>query len=185
MKFSIVTVSFNSEKTIEETIQSVISQTYKNYEYILVDGGSFDNTLKIVNKYSNYFSKIISEKDFGIYDAINKGIKQASGDVISILHSNDIFFNNQTLSNVYKYFSINQKLNILLGAVSYKKDFNKKKISRYYSAKFFRPWMLRFGISPPHPSSFIKREIYKKYGFYEDSYQIAGDFDIKAGENEP
>jgi glycosyltransferase involved in cell wall biosynthesis len=178
MKISIITISKNSESTIERTICSVINQDYKDLEYIIIDGGSADLTVSIINKYKEKVNHIISESDKGIYDAINKGISLSTGELVCILHSNDIFFNNQTLSKVYKYFYNDQNLNILLGAVSYKKDFNKKSTSRYYSARFFRPWMLRFGISPPHPSSFIKRKVYDRYGFYNDTYQIAGDFDI-------
>ena len=109
MKFSIVTVSFNSEKTIEETIKSVVSQTYKDFEYILVDGGSSDNTLEIANRYKKYFKYIISEKDNGIYDAINKGINLTSGNIISILHSDDLYYSENVLLDV-KIFLIKIKI---------------------------------------------------------------------------
>ena len=115
MKFSIVTVSYNSEKTIEETIRSVIFQSCKDYEYILVDGGSTDNTLNIVNNYKKYFNKIISEKDNGIYDAINKGIKVASGEIISILNSDDIYYSNNVLSDVENVFENDQNYKCVIG----------------------------------------------------------------------
>jgi glycosyltransferase involved in cell wall biosynthesis len=178
MKISIITICKNSESTIERTICSVLNQDYKDLEYIVIDGLSTDSTISIINKYRGKINHVISESDKGIYDAINKGISISTGELLCILHSNDIFFNNQTLSNVYKYFFNNQNLNILLGAVSYKKDFNKELVSRHYSVRFFKPWMLRFGISPPHPSSFIKKKIYQEYGIYDNSYIIAGDFDI-------
>jgi glycosyltransferase involved in cell wall biosynthesis len=178
MKISVITVCLNSERTIEKTLQSVCNQDYENKEYIVIDGLSTDSTMSIINNYKQKIDHLITESDKGIYDAINKGILLSSGEIICILHSNDIFFNNHVLSNVFEYFYNNKKLNILLGAVSYKKDFNKKTISRYYSARFFKPWMLRFGISPPHPSSFIKKKIYQEYGIYDKSYLIAGDFDI-------
>ena len=104
MKVSIITVSLNSEKTIEKTINSVVSQDYNDIEYIIIDGGSKDNTLKIVNKYQNYITKIISEKDKGIYDGINKGIQIATGDVISLIHSNDIFVNTNVISKIDNIF---------------------------------------------------------------------------------
>jgi glycosyltransferase involved in cell wall biosynthesis len=180
MKISVITVCLNSEGTIEKTLQSVCNQDYKNKEYIVIDGLSTDSTMSIINKYKQKIDNVISESDKGIYDAINKGISVSSGEIICVLHSNDIFFNNRVLSNVFESFYNNKKLDILLGAVSYKKDFNKKTVNRYYSARFFRPWMLRFGISPPHPSSFIKKKIYQEYGSYDKSYLIAGDFDIFA-----
>ena len=109
MKVSIITVCFNSQETIEKTIKSVISQRYKNYEYIIIDGGSTDNTIKIINKYKKYIEVIISEEDMGIYDAINKGIKKSTGSVISILHSDDIFYDNKTTQKVMSYFNSNLK----------------------------------------------------------------------------
>ena len=109
MKVSIITVCFNSQETIEKTIRSVISQRYKNYEYIIIDGGSTDNTIKIINKYKKYIEVIISEEDMGIYDAINKGIKKSTGSVISILHSDDIFYDNKTTQKVMSYFNSNLK----------------------------------------------------------------------------
>lgn len=178
MKISVITVCKNNQETIDKTICSVINQDYQNFEYIIIDGHSSDSTVKIINKFKKKIRYIISETDKGIYDAINKGIALSSGQIISILHADDIFINNQVLKNVFKYFNYNKDLNILLGSVIYKKDFEKKIISRDYSSRFFMSWMLRFGISPPHPSSFIKREVYAKFGFYDNSFQIAGDYEI-------
>jgi len=178
MKISVITICKNSEKTIQTTINSVINQDYKNLEYIIIDGCSRDSTVSIINKFKKDINYVISEPDKGIYDAINKGISVSSGELLCILHSNDIFINNQVLKNISKYFVNNKDLDILLGSVIYKKDFNKKLISRYYSSKYFKPWMLRFGVSPPHPSSFIKKKVYEKYGYYDNAYLIAGDFEI-------
>lgn len=180
MKITVITVCKNSEKTIERTINSVIKQKYQDLEYIIVDGGSEDSTLSIINKFREKINYVITEPDKGIYDAINKGIFLSSGDLISILHSNDIFFNDEVLNNVSRYFNDNKNFSILLGSLSYKKNFDKKLVKRYYSSRFFKPWMLRFGVSPPHPSSFIKREIYKKFEAYDSSFIIAGDFEIFA-----
>lgn len=178
MKISVITVCFNSEKTIENTIKSVINQSYKNIEYVIIDGGSTDNTKKLINKYRNNISIIKSETDKGIYDALNKGIALSSGEIISILHSNDIFYSSETLSGVSNFFKEKPNLEILIGNVIFKKDFSKNKIIRYYSSKFFKPWMLRFGFSPPHLSTFITKKVYNKVGMHDISYKIAGDFDF-------
>lgn len=177
MKISIITVALNSEFTIENTIKSVLKQNYKNTEHIIIDGGSEDDTIKIVKKYKNKIKKILIEKDRGVYDAINKGINIAHGSIISILHSNDIFYNSKVLSNVHKKFSQDKDLKILFGDVKY---IGRKKFfpTRYYSANFFKKYMMLFGYSPPHPSSFIKKEVYLRYGFYKHKYKIAGDFEF-------
>lgn len=177
MKVSIITVCFNSQETIEKTIRSVISQRYKNYEYIVVDGGSTDNTIEIINKYKKYIEVIISEKDNGIYDAINKGIKKSTGSVISILHSDDIFYDNKTIQKVMSYFNSNLKLDCLIGNTLIVKN-DAKKIIRKYKANSFKNWMLYLGFSPPHPSTFFHNKIYKKYGLYNKKYNIAGDFEF-------
>ena len=177
MKVSIITVCFNSQETIEKTIKSVISQRYKNYEYIIIDGGSTDNTIKIINKYKQYIEVIISEEDMGIYDAINKGIKKSTGSVISILHSDDIFYDNKTTQKVMSYFNSNLKLDCLIGNTLIVKN-DSKKITRKYKANSFKNWMLYLGFSPPHPSTFFRNKIYKKYGLYNKKYNIAGDFEF-------
>ena len=177
MKVSIITVCYNSQKTIENTIKSVLSQSYKNYEYIIIDGGSTDNTIKIIKKYKKKIQIFRSEKDKGIYDAINKGIKYATGSVISILHSDDIFYNKFTTQKVMSYFNSNSKINCLIGNKIIT-DNNLKKKLRSYKANFFKKWMLYFGFSPPHPSTFFRDKIYKKYGLYKNKYIIAGDFEF-------
>ena len=121
MKVSIITVSLNSEKTIEKTINSVISQDHKNIEYIIIDGGSKDNTLEIVNKYKSSITKIISEKDKGIYDGINKGIQIATGDIISLIHSNDIFVDTNVISKIVNIFKSNTDFDIILANLALKR----------------------------------------------------------------
>jgi glycosyltransferase involved in cell wall biosynthesis len=176
MKISIITVCFNSEKTIEKTINSIMQQKYKNIEYIVIDGNSTDNTKHIVSKYKKFINKFISEKDTGIYNAINKGIKHATGDLISILHSDDCYFNEDTLGDVVKTFSNNETIECLIGTTIIKR--RDGKIIRKYSPVGFKPWMLYLGISPPHPSMFLKKEVYKKYGTYKEHFKIAGDFEF-------
>ena len=177
MKITIITVTLNSEATIENTIQSVLKQDYKNKEYIIIDGGSEDNTIKIVNKYKNKIKKILIEKDRGVYDAINKGINLARGSIVSILHSNDIFYDSKVLSNISKRFLQEKDVKIIIGDTKYS---NNRKFfpTRYYSANFFKKFMMIFGYSPPHPSSFVKRDIYLKCGSYKYHYKTAGDFEF-------
>ena len=154
MKFSVITVCLNSETTIEKTIKSVIDQNYRDMEYIIIDGGSSDKTLKILNKYKSNISKIISEKDQGIYDAINKGISLSNGEIISILHSDDYFYDNNVLNDVVKLFKKKSEIDCVIGNTIIVKN---NKTLRKYSSKNFKNWMMFFGISPPHPSSFIKK----------------------------
>lgn len=177
MKVSIITVCYNSQKTIENTIKSVLSQSYKNYEYIIIDGGSTDNTIQIIKKFKKKIHIFVSQKDKGIYDAINKGIKLATGSVISILHSDDIFYDKFTTKKVVSHFKSNLKIDCLIGNTIIT-DKNSKKKLRNYKANFFKKWMLYFGFSPPHPSTFFKKKIYKKYGLYNNKYIIAGDFEF-------
>ena len=174
MKISVITVCFNCERTIENTIKSVINQDYKDVEYILIDGASTDDTLKIINKYDYKISKIISEKDVGIYDAINKGINIASGEIISLLHGNDIFFNNQVLSRAVGFFLKNKDLDVLLADVAFKRDLKDMKFSRYYPSKYFKPWMLRIGYSPPHLSSFFTKKAISINGLYDNKFDGKG-----------
>ena len=177
MKVSIITVCLNSEKTLEKTIKSVINQDYKNIEYIIIDGGSNDETLNILQKHKDKISKIVSEKDNGIYDGINKGIKNATGDIISLIHGNDIFVDKNVITKIVNNFKKNSSYDVILADLAFKKNLDDKKITRYYSAKNFRPWMLKIGFSPPHLSAFFKAKVYEQVGLYKIKYRIAGDFD--------
>ena len=135
MKISVITVSLNSEKTIEKTINSVLSQNYKNFEYIIVDGKSDDKTLDVINKYKNKIDLVISEKDKGIFDAINKGIQRSSGDIISIIHSDDSFYDDKVLETVNKNFIEKDNLECLIGITLIKRK-NSDFIVRKYNSSF-------------------------------------------------
>ena len=178
MKISILTVCLNSELTILHTLNSVLTQSYKNIEHIIVDGGSTDKTLKFIKEY-NFRNKIlIHQTKGGIYNAMNLGIKKSTGDYICILNADDIFNSNVTIEKVVKKIIKNNDCSIFLGNVVFFDSENFKKINRHYSAKNFNKSLLKFGIMPPHPGSFIKKQIYLKHGMYEESYKIAADFDF-------
>lgn len=176
MKISIITPSFNSEKTIEETIKSVLMQTYKDIEYIIIDGGSKDRTLEIVNKYKDKIAKVISEPDRGIYDGMNKGITLATGEVIGILNSDDLYFDEYVIERVAKAFEEN-KIDCLWGDLVYFKD-DSNKFIRIWKAGEYKPGIFKTGWVPPHPTFFVKREIYEKYGYFRLDFPVAADYEL-------
>lgn len=177
MKVSIITVVYNRADVIRDTIESVLSQTYKNIEYIIIDGASTDGTMDVVNEYKDKISKIISEPDKGLYDAINKGIKEATGDVIGLIHSDDFYLDNLVIQRVVDTFKKENK-HMLFADLLYIKGDNKDKVLRYYSAKNFTVKKLKYGFMPPHPTLFVKKEVYEKYGLYKIDYKIAADYEM-------
>ena len=175
MKISIITVCYNSAKTIEKTFQSVKTQTYKNIEYIVVDGMSSDATLDIIENNKEIISKHISEPDKGLYDAMNKGIQLATGELIGILNSDDIFTDNNVLENVVKFHSENN-VEASVGNII---QFNEEgKTVRKYSAKNWNPEKLKIGFMPPHPSIFFKRELFKRLGLYDLTFKSGADYEL-------
>ena len=177
MKISVITISKNCKPTIERTIKSVLNQEYKDKEYIVIDGDSIDGTKEVLEKYKPFVDKIVSENDEGIYHAINKGIKLAKGDIISLIHGNDMFAHEKVLTDVANNFRDNNNLDILIADVAFKNKLDDNKYIRYYPSKTFRPWMLRFGYSPPHLSSFFSRNVKNSIGLYNTDFKIAGDFE--------
>lgn len=177
MKVSIITVCYNSESTIESTIQSVIQQSYPNIEYIVVDGDSTDGTFKIIKKYEKHITKYIKEKDHGIYDAINKGIKLATGDILGILNSDDVYCNLDTIKHVVEKFAKEQK-DALYGDLKYVQSDNLSKTIRYWKSGPFRSIKFLFGWMPPHPTFFLKRTIYQNLGNYTTSFKSAADYEL-------
>lgn len=175
MKISIITVCYNSAKTIEKTFKSVQRQTYKNIEYIVVDGGSKDTTIDLVKKYKSIVSQWVSEPDKGLYDAMNKGIAMASGDIVGILNSDDIFTNDFVLENVAK-FHLQNNVEASVGNII---QFNEVgKTVRKYSAKNWNPEKLKIGFMPAHPALFFKRYLFKKYGLYHLDFTIGADYEL-------
>lgn len=177
MKLSIITICYNSEKTIKTTLASVANQTFKRVDHIIIDGGSTDKTIFIVKQYP-HVTKIISEPDKGIYDALNKGIKIASGDVIGILHADDIFNDNRVLEKVMKLFKKKRYVDAITGNVVFFDPEKNKINNRNIRSEIFRPWMLRFGFMPAHTATFFKRSVFKQFGLYDVSFKTAGDFDF-------
>jgi glycosyltransferase involved in cell wall biosynthesis len=175
MKVSIITVCFNSEKTIEDTLKSVTSQTYPDIEYIVVDGLSKDGTNEIVQRYSDIVSVHVSEKDNGLYDAMNKGIQLATGDVIGILNSDDIFFNEIIIQEVVDNI---QNIDCVYADIGFYKEHDLGKKVRHYSSNGFSFRKLSRGIMPAHPSVYVRSECYAQAGFYNVDYEIASDFDM-------
>jgi glycosyltransferase involved in cell wall biosynthesis len=176
-KISIITVSFNSVKTICDTIESVLSQTYPDIEYIILDGSSSDGTVELVNSFGSRISKFISEPDKGIYDAINKGIRIATGNIIGILHSDDFFYSNNVIEKVADSFN-EYEIDAVFGDAQFVDPINTSKIVRYYSSKLFSITRFKFGYMPAHPSFYVKKEFFEKLGYYKVDYKIAADFEL-------
>lgn len=179
MIISIITASYNSSATIRDTIESVLRQSYTDFEYIIKDGGSKDDTLEIVQEYAPLFGdrlKVISEPDGGIYDAMNKGLEATTGDVVGILNSDDFYTSDDVLEKIAEAFDTND-IEAVYGDVHYVNDDDLKKQVRYYSSARFKRWQMRFGMMPAHPSFYCKRSVYEKYGTFDTSFKIAADFE--------
>ena len=173
---SIVTVCFNSENTIKDTIDSVLNQTYGNIEYIIIDGGSIDGTVEFVQSYGDKIARFVSEPDKGIYDAMNKGIALATGDIIGILNSDDFYIDELVIEKVVKEFERN--IDCLYADLVYVRSENLNKVVRYYDSSQFTPSKFAYGWMPAHPTFFVKKDIYNKYGVFRTDLKIAADFDL-------
>lgn len=176
MKVSIITATFNSQSTIEKCINSIRSQTYKNIEHVVIDGNSSDKTVDIITPYINNSDYFISESDDGIFDALNKGLKAASGDIIGYLHSDDEFFSNETVEKIVNEF----KTGVcgVYGNLIYVKRNKKHTPLRYWKSNNFKPIMLKYGWMPPHPTLFLSSEVYKEIGQYDLNFKISSDYDF-------
>jgi glycosyltransferase involved in cell wall biosynthesis len=158
-------------------IDSVNNQTYPDIEHIVIDGNSKDNTISLINSDQGRVCKLISEPDKGMYDAMNKGIKIATGDIVGILNGDDFFSDNSVLEKIADIFQ-NQAVDSLYGDVRFVDPSDTNKIIRYYSSKRFTPDKFRFGIMPAHPSFYVKRKFFNELGYYKEDYKIAGDFEL-------
>jgi glycosyltransferase involved in cell wall biosynthesis len=177
MKVSIITVCFNIAGTIEDTIKSVLSQNHEDIEYIVVDGGSTDGTLDIINMYKNNIAKVISEPDKGIYDAMNKGLSSSTGDIVATLNGDDVYADKMTVSRMVEFIQQNS-LDAAYGDLIYFDRNDPGRIKRFWQpgpyrkGAFYRGWVI------PHPTFFCRKEIYEKFGYFNDTLQIAADFEL-------
>ena len=177
MKISIVTVVYNNANVIKSAIDSVLNQTYKNIEYIIIDGKSTDGTVEIIQSYGDKINKFVSEPDNGIYDAMNKGLKLATGDVVGILNSDDFYISNDVLSKVIEIFK-EHSVDSMFADLVYISPENLEKVVRYYDSSYFSPDKFAYGWMPAHPTFFVKREVYEEYGYFKPGYKIAADYEL-------
>ncbi|NCO72191.1 MULTISPECIES: glycosyltransferase family 2 protein [Shewanella] len=176
MKVSVITATYNSARTIQDTLRSLEQQTYHDIEYIIVDGASSDETLELVKRECSRVTTVISEPDRGIYDALNKGILAATGDVIGFLHSDDVFATKESVQQIVNAF-VKNKTDAVYGDLQYVSASDPSKIIRLWKSGEYSKNKLKRGWMPPHPTFYMKREIYEKLGVFDLSYKIAGDYD--------
>ena len=177
MKVSIITVCFNIAETIEDTITSVLSQDYRDIEYIVVDGGSTDGTLDIINRYKNKIAKVISEPDNGIYDAMNKGLRSSTGDIIATLNGDDMYAEKTTVSQMAEFIQHNG-LDAAYGDLIYVDRRDTGHVKRFWQPGRYKKGAFSHGWVIPHPTFFCRKEIYEKFGYFNDTLQIAADFEL-------
>jgi len=177
MKVSIITVCYNSERTIEDTLKSIKSQTYPNIEHIVIDGLSKDNTNQIVSKYSDTVTIHLSEQDNGLYDAMNKGLSLATGDIVGILNSDDVLADKSAIDKIVAGFNSND-VDAVYSDLIYVSEYNLNKPTRLYSSKVFSKNMIKFGLMLPHPTFYVKKSCYDKFGGYKTNYRVAADFEL-------
>jgi len=177
MKVSIITVCLNNAGTIEDTIKSVRNQDYSDIEYIIVDGGSTDGTMNIVNRYRHLISKVISEPDNGIYDAMNKGIKVSNGDIIATLNSDDVYADQTIVGRMVKFIQGNN-LDAAYGDLIYVDRDDTGQIKRFWKPGPYKEGAFRYGWVIPHPTFFCRKEIFDRYGCFNDKMKIAADFEL-------
>ena len=178
MKVSIITATYNSASTIRDTLESVNAQTYPNIEHIIVDGNSKDNTLELVKQYGKRVTKIISEPDKGIYDAMNKGIKAATGDVIGILNSDDFFDSPDVVANIARAFEEDSHLEGVYTNLYYVKKDDPITIVRHWKSEPFIEKSFFGGWHPPHPTLYLRKEVYTAYGLFNLDFSLAADFEL-------
>lgn len=177
MTISVIVATYNSSSTVGDTLESLLSQAYKQFECIIIDGGSKDNTIDIVKEYERLFEgrlKWISEPDRGLYDAMNKGLAMATGDVVGILNSDDFYTSDDVLERVAREI---EGVDAVYGDIHFVNPDDLSKCVRYYSSRGFRPWQMRFGFMPAHPSFYCRRHVYQALGAFDLQFKVAADFE--------
>lgn len=177
MKVSIITTCYNRETTIRGAIESVLIQDYPEIEYIVVDGASKDGTLSVINEYKERIAKIISEPDHGMYEAINKGIRMATGDVIGLVHSDDMLYDNHVITNIVEAFERSKADFIYGNGIFVNFNDTNKLVRNWIGGPYYR-WKVRCGWLPLHPTCYIRRDVMQREGLYDESYRIAADSDL-------
>jgi glycosyltransferase len=179
MKITLITATYNSERFLQQCIQSIASQSHADIEHIVVDGGSSDRTIEIIKENENSISKWISEPDRGMYDAINKGIKMATGDVIGILNSDDMLVNKDVIAKIVKTF-IDKGVDSVYGDLEYVDQEYTNRVFRVWKGKTYNRNLFKMGWMPGHPTFYIKKELIEKYGKYENHFYTAADYEFMA-----
>lgn len=178
LKVSLITVTYNSELTLRDTIESVMKQKYPHIEYIIVDGKSKDATIEIIKEYEKKIPlKWMSEPDTGLYDAMNKGIEMATGDIVGIINSDDFYHKDDSITRVVAGFE-DDDTDCVFADMRYVNPNNLGKTVRYYSSKNFNPNKFRWGYMPGHPTFFVRRKYFETLGLYKTNYRIAADFEL-------
>ena len=176
MKISVITACYNSVRTIADALESVGRQTYAPIEHIVVDGMSTDGTLATLNHYRDRINTLVSERDEGIYDALNKGLSRVTGDIVGFLHSDDLYADQDVIEKVVRCFQATD-VDVVYGNVHIVDPEDLQKLFRVYSASRFKPHHFKYGLMPPHPAVFMRKEVYDRFGFFSMKYKIAADFE--------
>jgi len=177
LKVSIATITYNSSSTLKETILSVINQDYPNIEYIIKDGGSTDETINIAETFRNKIHRIVSEKDAGLYDALNKAIDLCTGEIIGFIHSDDILIDHSVISEIANIFE-KEKCDGLYANLYYVNRFDTSKIIRKWNSGKYKDGMFLSGWMPPHPTFFVKKECYENFGKFNLQLKSAADYEL-------
>jgi glycosyltransferase involved in cell wall biosynthesis len=177
MKVSIITPVYNSRKTIEDCLRSVLGQTYRNIEYLVIDGGSSDGTIEAIESYRAKIARWVSEPDTGIYSALNKGLRLATGEAVGILHSDDFYAHRRVLEKVVEAFG-KSGADSVYGDLKYVDKNNPNRVIRSWKSSTFIPGKFRYGWMPPHPTFFVRKSIFENYGGFNESLRIAADYEL-------
>lgn len=176
MKISVITAVYNNRDTVAQALESALAQDHRDVELIVIDGGSTDGTLQVLQRYADRLAKLVSEPDRGIYDALNKGIAQASGEIVGFLHSDDLFADSAVLSRIGTAFA-DPRVDAVYGDLLYVNKDDPRRVVRTWRSDEFSPRKLARGWMPPHPTFYVRRTVYQKLGGYDTSYRIAADYD--------